>query len=273
MDKRPIGMFDSGVGGLTVYKEIKKNIASEQIIYLGDTKRFPYGSKTKDTIIELTKKAIEFLIKQNVKAIVIACGTATSQALNEVKDLYDIPIIGIINDTVDYIDKQGYKKVGIMATRGTIQSKGWENALKEEIRDIDIQTKACPLLAPMAEEGWTNNEIARLTIKEYIKDFKDIEALVLGCTHYPLFYDIISEYLPNTDIINTGKPISEHIMKEFMTEDAITDEQASSKINENETVGLCEDKFYLTETECNFVNVAHSILGKEVKINDVDIFE
>lgn len=259
MDKRPIGMFDSGVGGLTVYKEIKKNIPNEQIIYLGDTKRFPYGSKTKETIIELTKKAIEFLISQNVKAIVIACGTATSQALNEVKDLYDVPIIGIIKDTVDYIEQKGYKRVGIMATRGTIQSKGWENALKEKIKDIDIQTKACPLLAPMAEEGWTQNEVAELTIKEYLKDFKELDALVLGCTHYPLFYNIISKYLPNTDIINTGKPISEHIIKDMV-----------SSQNNGES-DISEDKFYLTETECNFVEVAHNILEKNITIEKLDL--
>lgn len=260
MDKRPIGMFDSGVGGLTVYKEVKKNIPNEQIVYLGDTKRFPYGSKSKETIIELTKRAIEFLIKQDARAIIIACGTATSQALNEVKGLYDIPIIGIIEDTVNYIQKKEYKKVGIIATRGTIQSKSWENSLKEKIEDIDIQTKACPLLAPMAEEGWTNNEIAELTIKEYLKDFKDLEALVLGCTHYPLFYDIICRYLPNTDIINTGKPISKHIMKEFAI-------MCDTKKEVNE---LSEDKFFLTETECNFAKVANNILGKQIKIQKVD---
>lgn len=148
-----------------------------------------------------------------------------------------------------------------MATRGTIQSKGWEDALKEKISDIDIQTKACPLLAPMAEEGWTNNEIAKLTIKEYLKDFKNIDALVLGCTHYPLFYKAIKECLPNTDIINTGKPISHHIIKEFMSENIVS--------QENEKI--TEDIFYLTETECNFVNVAHNILGKEIKINKAEL--
>ena len=120
MDNRPIGMFDSGVGGLTVYKEVKKNMPQEQIIYLGDTKRFPYGSKTKETIIELSKNNIEFLLKKNVKAIVIACGTATSQALDTVKEIYKIPIIGIIDPTVQYVKSKGIKKIGVIATRGTI---------------------------------------------------------------------------------------------------------------------------------------------------------
>lgn len=128
MDTRPIGMFDSGVGGMTVLKEIKKKLPNEKIIYLGDTKRFPYGSKSKETIIELTKKGIEFLLGKDVKAIIIACGTATSQALNIVRKTYNIPIVGIIEPTVEYIqDRQNIKVVGVIATSGTIRSNGWEN--------------------------------------------------------------------------------------------------------------------------------------------------
>ena len=164
MDKRPIGMFDSGVGGLTVLKEVIKNNPNENIVYLGDTKRFPYGSKSKESIIELTKQGINFLISKGVKAVVIACGTATSQALDEVQKCYDIPIIGIINSAVDYIKDKSYKEIGVIATTGTIRSKGWENKIKQVIPDAKILNRACPLLAPMAEEGWTQNEIARLTL-------------------------------------------------------------------------------------------------------------
>ena len=120
MDNRPIGMFDSGVGGLTVFKEVKKQLPNENIVYLGDTKRFPYGSKSKESIIELTKQGIEFLIGQNVKLIVIACGTATSQALEEVKKIYSIPIIGIINSTVEYLEHKYRDKepqIGVIATK------------------------------------------------------------------------------------------------------------------------------------------------------------
>lgn len=117
MDNRPIGMFDSGVGGITVLKEVMKKLPNEKIIYLGDTKRFPYGNKSKDTIIELTKKGIDLLLKKNVKAIIIACGTATSQALDVVSKIYKIPIIGIIEPTVSYIkDKKNIKKIGVIAT-------------------------------------------------------------------------------------------------------------------------------------------------------------
>ena len=169
MDNRPIGMFDSGVGGLTVFKEVKKQLPNENIVYLGDTKRFPYGSKSKESIIELTKQGIEFLIGQNVKLIVIACGTATSQALEEVKKIYSIPIIGIINSTVEYLEHKYRDKepqIGVIATKGTIRSNGWQNKIELLMPKAKIKTMGCPLLAPMAEEGWTDNKIAELTVKE-----------------------------------------------------------------------------------------------------------
>ena len=170
MNRNAIGMFDSGVGGLTVMKEVITELPEEDIIYLGDTKRFPYGSKSKETIIKCTKQAIDFLLTKNVKAIVIACGTATSQALDEVKQIYNIPIIGIIEPTINYInDKDNIRSVGVIATAGTINSKSWEKNLFKMNPNLEVISKACPLLAPMAEEGWTENEIAKLTIKEYLK--------------------------------------------------------------------------------------------------------
>ena len=186
MDNRPIGMFDSGVGGLTVYKEVKKAFPNEQIIYVGDTKRFPYGSKTKENIINASKKCVDFLISENVKEIIIACGTATSRALDTLKATYDIPITGIIEPTVSYIKEKNYKNIGVIATRGTIESNSWKINLEKKISDVNVYNQECPLLAPMAEEGWTKNEVAKLTIKEYLKNFenKKLDALILGCTHY-----------------------------------------------------------------------------------------
>lgn len=254
MDNRPIGMFDSGVGGLTVYKEIKKQLPNENITYLGDTKRFPYGSKSKESIIDLTKKGIEFLISKNVKLIVIACGTATSQALQEVKDEYTIQIIGIIEPTIDYLEKKYSDKekgtVGIIATRGTIRSNGWQNSIKQNIKNVDIAEKECPLLAPMAEEGWTDNEIAKLTVKEYLKNMKDVDTLILGCTHYPLFEDVIKEELgENVEIINTGHKIADNL-KSYLLKNGIEAEDTQEN----------KDEIYLTDTECNFINVATKLL-------------
>lgn len=260
MDNRAIGMFDSGVGGVTVLKEVIKNNINEDIIYLGDTKRFPYGSKSKESIIELTKSGIDFLISKNVKAVIIACGTATSQALEEMRKIYNIPIIGIIEPTVNYIkEKENLRNIGIIATSGTIRSMGWQTSILKQIPEAKIKNKACPLLAPMAEEGWTNNEIAKLTIKEYLKEIKDVDCLVLGCTHYPLFKDLIVKELDKkVEIINTGEMVSKHL-EEVLNMHNIQ--------NNKEHEGKYE--IYLTDTETNFVNVAGRLLeNKDIKISE-----
>lgn len=279
IDNRPIGMFDSGVGGLTVYKEIKKKLPNERIIYVGDTKRFPYGSKAKETIIQASIECINFLLSKNVKQIVIACGTATSQALDTVREIYKVPIEGIISPTVRYIKKKNYKNVGIIATRGTIRSNAWEEKIKEIDNKIKVYNKACPLLAPMAEEGWTDNEIAKLTVKEYLKDFGKLDALVLGCTHFPLYENIIKEYLTGTEIINTGKIIAEELFlknqkdgEKIIKENEIKENKIHESYKENQierTQSIVEDEFYLTDTECNFIDVAYKILGKKIEIREL----
>ena len=250
MDNRAIGMFDSGVGGMTVFKELISTIPNEDIIYIGDTASFPYGSKSKETIIELSKKQVENLIVKGVKLIVIACGTATSQALEELQNMYDVPMIGIIEPTVQYLKEEGMKKIGVIATTGTIRSQGWKNAIQKKIPECYVKDKACALLAPMAEEGWTDNEIARLTIHEYVKGFQDVQAFILGCTHYPLFQKFIQNELPeSTQIINTGKMVSKAV-KLFLEENDIQHEKREK----------AEYQIYLTDTECNFLEVAEKLL-------------
>ena len=261
MNDKPIGIFDSGVGGVTVLKELQKLLPNEDYIYIGDTASIPYGSKSKKTIIELCKKRIENLIDMEVKIIVIACGTATSQALEEMRKIFNIPIIGIIKPTVKYLKGKNYKNIGVIATTGTIRSNGWEENIRKSIPDAKVQNKACPLLAPMAEEGWTNNEIAKLAVHEYIKDIKDIEALILGCTHYPLFKEIIERELKsNVDIINTGEMVAEEL-KEFI--------YANNLENSTEKSGNTE--IFLTDLECNFINVAKSLMQKDrIDIEKID---
>ena len=212
MNNNAIGVFDSGVGGMTVLKELMKTLPNENFVYFGDTKRFPYGSKSKESIIELTKNGIEFLISKGMKLVVIACGTATSQALEEVKDLYNIPIVGVITPTVDYIKETGKKQIGVIATAGTIRSKGWENAIINAIDDANVQSIACPLLAPMVEEGWNDNKIAELAINEYLQPFNKIDLLILGCTHFPIYEQIIRDELKyEVELINTGKMVADEL--------------------------------------------------------------
>ncbi len=257
MDNRAIGLFDSGVGGLTVLKELQRLMPNEHYIYIGDTASFPYGSKSKQTIIELSKKRIENLIDMNVKMIVIACGTATSQALEEMQKMFNIPIIGIISPTVDYLKEKNIKKIGVIATAGTIKSEGWKKQIERNIPDAKLINRACPLLASMAEEGWTDNEIARLAIHEYLKDIKDIDALILGCTHYPLFKKVIEKEIgANVDIINTGEMVAKNVQKYILENQ-----------KENENKNLDKTDIYLTDLECNFMDVAKKLM----QVDNLDV--
>ena len=216
MSKKAIGIFDSGVGGLTVFTEIRKNLPNENIIYLGDTKNFPYGNKSKEEIIKYSIDNTEKLIQKGAKIIVIACGTATSQALDVLEKKYDIPVIGIIEPTVNYVQSRNYNEIGVIATEGTIRSGEWEKKLKEKNPNIKVINKACPMLATIAEEGRAQSEEGRKVIKEYMKPFKEnnIKKIILGCTHYPIYEEIIKEELGyEVELINTGVTVSEYLKK------------------------------------------------------------
>ena len=261
MDTRPIGMFDSGVGGLTVLKEVKKLLPNEEIIYLGDTKRFPYGSKSKESIIEISRSCVKYLTSKNVKLIIIACGTATSQSLDVLKKEFDIPIIGIIKPTIEYLKENIKSKetIGVIATQGTIRSKAWEKKILSAISNVEVISEETPLLATMAEQGWTNNKVAKYTIKEYMKNFKKVNRLILGCTHYPMFEELIKKELKDkVDIINTGEKVAIYV-KKYLEKNKIENDETKKK-----------NTIYLTDTETNFVNIAKNILQEDVKINEVD---
>ncbi len=265
MDTKPIGIFDSGVGGMTVLAQIKKHLPNEDLVYLGDTKNFPYGDKSRETIVKLATKCTSFLISQNVKIIIIACGTATSQALNELKTIYRLPIKGIIRPTIQEIKKKSTKeklKIGVIATEGTIKSNKWAEELTNEIENVEVISKACPLLAPMAEQGWTNNSVAKEAIKEYMKPFinQKIDKLILGCTHYPLFEELIKNELENdVEIINTGEKVANDL-QEYLHTNGL----------ENSKQHKGESRYYLTDTECNFIQVAGRLLQDKTLKNKIE---
>ena len=257
MDKKSIGIFDSGVGGLTVLSEIKKKLPKENLIYLGDTKNFPYGSKTKEQIIEFAIHNVEKLIELGSKVIVIACGTATSQAIEVLQEKFEIPIIGIIEPTVKYVKNKNINKIGVIATEGTIRSGAWEKKLKQEIEEIEVINKACPMLATIAEEGRARSEEGKAVIKEYMEPFKKnkIDKIILGCTHYPIYEDLIREELGySVELINTGVTVSDEL-KEYLIKNNLL-----NKKNKN------EDLIYLTREEKEFYNIAKNILDFDIKI-------
>ena len=260
MNNKAIGVFDSGVGGLTVLAEIRKILPNENIVYLGDTKNFPYGSRSKEEIIEFAIQNVETLIKKQVKVIVIACGTATSQALDTLKEKFDIPIIGIIEPTVEYIENQKYQEVGVIATEGTIRSGAWEQKLKEKMPEIEVTNKACPMLATIAEEGKARSVEGRAAIKEYMKPFKEkhINKIILGCTHYPIYEKIIREELEyEVELINTGVTVSKYL-QEYLKNNNLENKE------KNRT-----EKIYLTKPEKEFENIAKNILNENLDIQAI----
>ncbi len=196
MDNRPIGIFDSGVGGLTVVKEIVKVLPQEDIVYFGDTARLPYGSKSKETVTRFSAQDVRFLLSKNVKAIVIACNTASSNSLESLRQMFDVPLFGVVLPGVqEAIAATKNGKIGIIGTAATIRSGAYARLIQEQRPDMQVFSKACPLFVPLAEEGFVQNTIAQLTAKEYLGELteKGIDALVLGCTHYPLLKRCIGE--------------------------------------------------------------------------------
>lgn len=260
MDKRSIGIFDSGVGGLTVLSEIKKELPNENLIYLGDTKNFPYGSKTKEQIIEFAIQNTEKLIELGAKIIVIACGTATSQAIEVLKEKFTLPIIGIIEPTVEYVKTQNIHRIGVIATEGTIRSGAWEKKLKEKIENIEVINKACPMLATIAEEGRAKSEEGRTVIKKYMEPFKKnkIDKIILGCTHYPIYQEIIKKELGySVELINTGITVSKQLAL-FIEENNLSNEDEHK-----------EDLIFLTKPEEEFKDIAKNLLNFDIKIREI----
>ena len=194
----PIGVFDSGVGGLTVAREIMRNLPKEDIVYFGDTARVPYGSKSKDNIIRYSRQIIHFLQTKGVKAIVIACNTASALALDTVKDEFDIPIIGVVEPGARAaLAVTVNKKIGVIGTEATVRSSMYEKIMKGINPEVSVIGKACPLFVPLVEEGFKKHQVTDEIIDYYLAGLKksDIDALILGCTHYPLLRSKIREYV------------------------------------------------------------------------------
>lgn len=198
MDNRPIGIFDSGVGGLTVVSQVMKEMPEEQIIYFGDTARVPYGSKSKETVTKFSRQIIHFLLSKNVKAIIAACNTVSSNSMDLLQKEFDIPIFGVVEPGVrEAIKATRNKKVGVIGTAATIRSGAYKKLIQHEDNSIEVYSKACPLFVPLVEEGWTETEVTRMTAENYLKELIEmgIDSIVLGCTHYPLLKPCLKQVL------------------------------------------------------------------------------
>jgi glutamate racemase len=200
-DNRAIGVFDSGLGGLTVLSAIQKSLPHENLVYFGDTARVPYGSKSRDTVIHYSLEIADFLIQQNVKMIVVACNTASSHALIEMKKKVNVPVIGVVEPGVKALAKlfKHSGKAAVIATKSTVKSNSYVNAAREIQPEIHLYQKACPLLVPLIEEGFTNKTATEMIIREYLDEIirEEIKHIILGCTHYPLLKETIKRLYPN----------------------------------------------------------------------------
>jgi glutamate racemase len=255
--EKPIGVFDSGIGGLTVVKRIVSYLPLEDIVYFGDTARVPYGSKSNDTIIEYGLQDAKFLMHKNIKALVVACNTVSSVALNNLKDSFDIPIIGMIEPGAKMASLETKnKRVGVIGTRSTISNQAYSKKIKSIDPSIHIFERACPLFVPLAEEGWTNHtatyEIAREYLKEFIKI--GVDTLVLGCTHYPILAEVIQNIVgKDVKLIDSGIAAAESVKEELDRYNLHSNK--SSQGNQS---------FYVSDIPMKFKELAELFLGKPI---------
>ena len=257
MDNRPIGIFDSGLGGLTCIPNLLKQLPEERILYFGDTARTPYGSKAASTIRVYAKQIADFLASKDVKMMVIACNTITATCLDELRSCYpQIPIIGIISPAAKTIARtcDETNRIGIIATKATIASNDYPNKILEKNPSLKVYSKATPAFVPLIEEGIIDNQIMDLTIHYYLDDFlaqNRIDTLVLGCTHYPIIRSSLKRLYPYLRIINPSYEIIRPI------DDSLREHDMYAAQNDRENI------FYASDLSENFVNMIQKVLEVE----------
>lgn len=248
---KAIGVFDSGIGGLTVLKEIIRLFPHEDTIYLGDTARVPYGTKSAETVTRYSIEISDFLVSKGVKLLVVACNTASAVALPALRKKHSLPIINVIEPGArKAVTTTQTKKVGVIGTEGTIKSGAYEKAIKALAPEIDVTSKACPLFVPLAEEGWTDNDVAHAAVSRYLADMKGVDTLVLGCTHYPLLKSAIASVMgKDVKLIDSGEETALEVRRVLTKEGLLKNE------------GTGKRTFYVTDTPERFVSVGLRFLG------------
>jgi len=215
MDNRPIGIFDSGVGGLTVARQIMAAMPQKRLVYFGDSLRAPYGSRQPEELVRFSRQIIDFLLTKDIGALVVACGTISATVFDEIKQMVDIPIMGMLDAAVDAAaDTTKTGRIGLIATAGTVASRAHEKAILAKQPDAELVGISCPLFVPLAEEGWLDNDVAKLTAQAYLKNLgqSGIDTLILGCTHYPLLLESIKAALPaNISIIDPAVRLAQDL--------------------------------------------------------------
>ena len=220
----PIGIFDSGLGGLTVLREIEQLLPEEELIYLGDTARVPYGVKSADTVTRYSQEICDFLLRQDVKAIVVACNTASALALPKLREWYQVPLLGVLEPGAQAaVAQTRTAQVGVIGTEATIRSESYAKAISRLNPEIQVFSKACPLFVPLVEEGWDHHEITRQIVEIYIGEWRDqdLDTLILGCTHYPLLKDVLGDFFgEKVTLVDSARETAKSL-KSLLTEQGL----------------------------------------------------
>jgi glutamate racemase len=251
-----IGVFDSGIGGLTVLQRIIEALPRENTVYLGDTARAPYGSKSVETVLRYSFENSAFLVEKGVKAVVVACNTSTAVALERLREHLPIPVLGVIEPGVrKAVRTTKNKKIGVIGTEATIGSGAYTHALKTADPALEVYSRACPLFVPLVEEGWTGNAVADLTVQQYLSGFKQsgIDTLILGCTHYPLLKRAIGKFMgASVRLVDSAEETAGEL-------EAVLKKAACARRS-----GKGNHSFFVTDAPDRFVAVGRRFLGEKV---------
>ncbi|MCS7204154.1 MAG: glutamate racemase [Leptospiraceae bacterium] len=273
MDSRSIGIFDSGLGGLTVLAELVHLLPHEDFVYLGDTARVPYGSRSKETIIRYSLENASFLVQQNIKLLVVACNTSSSYALPILKEKFSVPVIGVIEPAVEsFFEQSPNSSVAVIGTRATIKSEAYPNLIHSIDPEIKVYGKACPLFVPLVEEGKIHDVVTKEVIKEYLQEIVDleIEDVILGCTHYPLLKKAILEVYPHLRLIDSSKETAKFVKRTLIEHNIMShrEEYATIKIfltDITDKVSFLE-KLFLEKDGFLIVKDSHVLLRKKPEV-------
>jgi glutamate racemase len=253
----PIGVFDSGIGGLTVVRHLISRLRNESIVYFGDTARVPYGSKSVETVRRFAFENTRFLLNRGVKLIVVACNTVSAVALDELRDTFDVPIVGVIDSSAKAAARLTKKKaVGVIGTVGTVESCAYEKAIAAMDPTVKVHSRACPLFVPLAEEGWILHPVAKMVAREYLEGLTQagVDVLVLGCTHYPVLRSVIQEALgKDVALVDSGEEAANEVITIL-----------KEKGMEAEAVGRVFRHFYVTDIPRKFKEIGERFLGQEI---------
>lgn len=254
-DSRPVGVFDSGIGGLTAVRELFRTLPRESVIYFGDTARLPYGAKSQETVTRFSLEIASFLVRQNIKCLLVACNTASSYALDELTRRLQIPVVGVIEPAAAAaVAASPHGRIGVIGTLGTVGSGAYPRAIERVAPGAAVLSRACPLFVPLIEEGWIDHAVTRAVAEEYLLELRrgDLESLILGCTHYPLVAPLIGELMgPGVTLVDSGAEAARATARLLHERGQLA-------------AGQPEHRFFLSDEPKNFARVARGFLGREL---------